>query len=200
MTAGAEGQPRIQDKLHPPVILCRFPLGHNEQTLTDLHGLVELLPVILPVGVLHVFHAQKQRCVLRMLLFKGGQRNAHLRERTVALFAVLQIERNAAFPMHSRHQILVHIIPVLAVVFEEILKVALLVDHQAVDAVFTQKLCYRLDALRPRVEMQFQPLHRCVPTKNRPSVPQPVCAPMTGPMKSSRTSVTPKRSLSSSLT
>ena len=135
-----------------------------------------------------------------MLLFEGGQADAELRKGVVALGAVLQIERDAALAVHLLHQLVVDIVPVLVVIFEEVLEVALLVDHQAVDAVCTQKLRHWLDALGPRVEVQFQPLHRSVPTKKSPSVPQPVCAPMTGPMKSARTSVTLKRSLSRTLT
>ena len=135
-----------------------------------------------------------------MLLFEGRQTDTELCEGVVALGAVLQIERDAALAVHLLHQVFVHIVPVLVVIFEEVLEVALLVDHQAVDAVGTQKLGHGLDTLRPRIEVQFQPFHRSVPTKKSPSVPQPVCAPMTGPMKSARTSVTLKRSLSRTLT
>ena len=55
--------------------------------------------------------------------------------------------------MHGLHQILVDIVPVLVIVFKEVLEIALLVDHQAVDAVGAQKLRRRLDARRVHIKM-----------------------------------------------
>ena len=194
VAAGAEGKTRIQDELHAPARLRLLPLGHDQQPLADLHGLVELLPVVFPVGVLHILHAQQQRRIFAVLPFEVRERDAHLCKRAVARLTVLQIERDTALAALFFAKLLVHIVPVLAVVFEEAFKVALLVDDKSVHAAADEQVAHRLNAARLRVNMQLQPLHRSVPTKNRPSVPQPVCAPMTGPMKSERMSVTPKRS------
>ena len=88
-----------------------------------------------------------------MLLFEGRQTDTELREGVVALGAVLQIKRDAALAVHLLHQLVVDIVPVLVVIFEEVLEVALLVDHQAVDAVGDQKLRRRLDARRVHIKM-----------------------------------------------
>ena len=153
VAAGAEGQSGVQDELDAPVLLRLLPLGHDEQPLADLHGLVELLPVILPVRVFDIFHAEDQRRVLGMLLFEGRQTDTELREGVVALGAVLQIKRDAALAVHLLHQLVVDIVPVLVVIFEEVLEVALLVDHQAVDAVLAQKLRRGFDARGLRVKV-----------------------------------------------
>ena len=88
-----------------------------------------------------------------MLLFEGRQTDTELREGVVAPGAVLQIKRDAALAVHLLHQLVVDIVPVLVVIFEEVLEVALLVDHQAVDAVLAQKLCRGFDARGLRVKV-----------------------------------------------
>ena len=87
-----------------------------------------------------------------------------------------EVEGHAAFAVLLRQQLIVHIVPILVVVFEKILEVRLVVDDKALDALLAQQLADRLQTGAGGVDMQLQPLHRCVPTKNSPSVPQPVCA------------------------
>ena len=123
MAAGAERQSGVQHELDAPVLLRLLPFRHDEQPLADLHGLVELLPVVLPVRVFNIFHAEDQRRVLGMLLFEGRQTDTELREGVVALRAVLQVERDAALAVHLLHQLVVDIVPVLVVIFEEVLEV-----------------------------------------------------------------------------
>ena len=79
--------------------------------------------------------------------------DAELRKGIEALLAVLQVEGDAALAVHGLHQIFVDIVPVLVIVFKEVLKIALLVDHQAVDAVGAQKLRRRPDARRVHIKM-----------------------------------------------
>jgi hypothetical protein len=55
--------------------------------------------------------------------------------------------------VHLLHQLVVDIVPVLVIIFEEVLEVALLVDHQAVDAVLAQKLRRGFDARGLRVKV-----------------------------------------------
>ena len=81
------------------------------------------------------------------------QDSLSLAEKYIDLLAVLQVEGDAALAVHGLHQIFVDIVPVLVIVFKEVLEIALLVDHQAVDAVGAQKLRRRLDARRVHIKM-----------------------------------------------
>ena len=66
VAAGAEGESRIQDQGDAALRIGLLPLRHHNETFPDLHGLIKLLPVVLPVGVLQIVHGQQQRGVLRV--------------------------------------------------------------------------------------------------------------------------------------
>ena len=89
VAAGAKGQPGVEDQFHAGIVLGLLPLRHDQQPLADLHGLVELLPVVLPVLIRHVLHGQEQRRVFRMLLFEGGEQDTHLRQAVPAFLIIL---------------------------------------------------------------------------------------------------------------
>ena len=88
-----------------------------------------------------------------MLLFEGRKADAELREGVEPLLAVFKVEGDAALAAHGLHQLFVDIVPVLVIVLKEVLEVALLVDHQTVDAVDAQKLRHGLDALGPHIKV-----------------------------------------------
>ena len=148
MTAGAEGQSRIQHQLHPAVIAGLLPLGHYQQPLPDLHGLVELLPVVLPVGVGHVVDGQQQRTAVRTGLFQVGHGDAHPCDDVQRRLIPLQIEGDAADARLFPQQLLVHIVPVLPVVLQKVLEIVLIIDDDAGDALLLQQLRHRVQTGR----------------------------------------------------
>ena len=185
MAAGAEGEARVQPQGHPALRHTgALPLRDDDEPVTDLHRLIKLLPVVLPIGVLHVLHGQQQAAVFRVLLLHPGQGHADPGQGVVSVGTVLQIEGNAAQALFLLHQGVVHIVPIGAVMLQEIPEVPLVVNDQAGDAQVLQQGADRVQPGRGGVDLQLQPLHgqRSVPTKNRPMVSGPVWLPITGPM------------------
>ena len=193
VTACAEGQAGVQPQRHPLRGIGLLPLRDDQQAFTDLHGLVELLPVVFPVRVGHIVHGQQQRAVLRVGLFQVGHGHTHGGDDGQRGLAALQVERDAADTALFRQQLLVHVVPVLAVVLQEVLKVRLIVDHPSRDTLLLQQLAHWVKTGVGGVDLHFQPFHgvpsvlsvwgqRFVPKKNRPMVFGPVWLPMTGPM------------------
>ena len=146
VTAGAEGQARVQDQGDPAAAVGLFPLGDDQQPLSDLHGLVVLLPVVFPVRVLEVFQGQQQRAAVAPALLQGLQGDADLAHFGEALLVRGEIKGDPGRTLHFLLQVLVHIVPVLVVVFQEVLKFSLVVNDHAVDA---QGGEHRLHRLQP---------------------------------------------------
>ena len=164
MAAGAEGEPRIQPQGDTARYAGLLPLGNDQQPFADLHGLIEGLPVVFPVGVGHVLHGQQQRRVLRVLLFQRAHGDAHVGHGVHALGAVLHVERHPAHALFLLEQILVHVVPVFAVVLQKVLKIPLVVDDHAGDALVLQQLRHGLDAPGRGVDAQLQPIHIAPPS------------------------------------
>ena len=165
MAAGAESQAGVQHQLHPRGVGGLLPLRHHQQAAADLHGLVKLLPVVLPVLVGHVGHGQQQGRVLRVVLFQRRHGHTHGGHGAVGILVPFQIERHAADALLLRQQVVIHIIPVLAVVLQKALKVRLVVDHHAGNALLLQHVCHRVQARVARVDLEFQPVHRMTSRK-----------------------------------
>ena len=144
VAAGTEGEARVQHQLHPPSGLGLLPLGYHQQPLPDLHGLVELLPVVFPVRIGHVVDGQQHRAVLRMLLFQGGHGDAHLRHDVQGILVPLQVEGDAADAGLFPQQVLIHIVPILPVMLQKILEIRFIVDDDAGDALLLQQCCHRV--------------------------------------------------------
>ena len=192
--ACAEGKAGVQDQRHPSggqellhLRVLLKPLGDHHQMLPDLHGLVILLPVVLPVGVLEVLQRQQQRPAvvpLGLELLQGQTDFTHLGK---ALLAGFQVEGDAGLTGHLGGKVLVHIVPVLVVVLQKVLELCLVVDHHAVDAQGGEQRLHRLQSGVGGVNVQLQPIHilspfqRLLPTKNSATVPGPEWLPITGP-------------------
>ena len=88
VAAGAEGEPRIQDQGDAALRIGLLPLRHHNEALPDLHGLIKLLPVVFPVGVLQIVHGQQQRGVLRVRRLQLRQGHPHLRQPVITLRVV----------------------------------------------------------------------------------------------------------------
>ena len=166
MTAGAEGEARIQHQGHPPGGKARpdlgvlpQPLRHHQQPVPNLHGLVILLPVVLPVGVLQVIQGHQQGAAVVPGLFQLLQGNADLPQLGETLVPRLQIEGDPGPALHLLPQILVHIVPVLPVVLQEVLELRLVIDHHTVDAQGGEHRLHRLQSGVVCVDMYLQPFH-----------------------------------------
>ena len=175
VAAGAEGQPRVQPQLHPSLALALLPLGDHQQPLPDLHGLIKLLPVVLPVGVLHGAAGETGRGEI-------GQQRLHIAQLLFPLGIVGEIKRHAAQALFLPQKLVVHIVPILVVIFQKILEIRLVVNDQTRDPRGLQAGAEIVQLVGAGVDMYLDPVHRWVPTKKMPMVLGPVWLPMTGPM------------------
>ena len=175
MAAGAEGEPRVQPQLHPVRGAGLLPLRDDKQTLADLHGLIKLLPVVLPIGVLYGGAAEACAGQPSGQILRRGQPAA-------AVCVVGEIKGHPAQALFLLQEALVHIVPILVVIFQEILEIRLVVNDQAGDAQLLQPGAQAVQLRRPGVDMYLDPVHRWVPTKKMPMVLGPVWLPITGPM------------------
>ena len=72
-------------------------------------------------------------------LLEALQGGAELAQLSKALVVRLQIEGDPGFALHGRFQILVHIVPVLVIVFQKALEILFVVNDYAVHAVGGEK-------------------------------------------------------------
>ena len=176
MATGAEDEAGVQveggasrrDRL--PLL----PLGHDVEPLPHGHGLVVFLPASGPV-----------------LLSKPGGSIGGVDARHPSLQLLFPIrvvgdvELDPRRPLHALQELVVHIVPVLPVLFQKGLEVLLVLDDQACGPVHGeaggQGLQFGLGGLYRH--LQPDRVHQRVPpTKKSATQPGPVWAPMTGPM------------------
>ena len=147
--AGAEGEAGVQVQGHPAVGdgLALHPLGDDVHPLTHRDGLIILLPgggpVLLPQGD-----------GLGLVLLQAPEGGSHL---GLALFIVRDIELYPAGPLHVAGQILVYIVPVLAVLLQKAEKFALFLHHQPGHAVIGEGVAHPVHVLGGDGEGHFQP-------------------------------------------
>ena len=101
---------------------------------------------------------------------------------TLAVRVVGEVKGHPAQALFLLQQIVVHIVPVLVVIFQKILEIRLIVDDQPGDALALQPGAEIVQLPGAGVDMYLDPVHRWVPTKKMPMVLGPVWLPMTGPM------------------
>ena len=147
VTAGAEDQARIQAQGQPPILGDRLPLRYHDQLLADLDGLVELAPVVLPVAVLH--HGDGDLAV-------GGADGA---QGLLSLRIVGQVALDAADAGKLLRQLVVHVVPILVVVLQKVLKIGLVFDHEAAYAHGGHFLAAAVDLLVRGVHGHFDVSH-----------------------------------------
>ena len=87
---------------------------------------------------------------------QGGAETAQLGKSVVIR---RKIEGDPGLALHGRFQILVHIVPILMIVFQKILKILFVVDHHAVHTVGGEEDLQRFQPGVICVNMQFQPFH-----------------------------------------
>ena len=162
MRAGSEDHAGVQNHRNPVGLrLLRHPLGQHNQALADGNGLVVLLPIVLPVLILHrgglqLQGAEWQRGVLRAELV---QMRAQQRQLLLHAGPVLQIQPDLGESLHLLLQCLVHIIPVLAILLQKLMKLLLIVHNKAVISERRQICGGLLHSRGCGFDGDFQPLH-----------------------------------------
>ena len=95
----------------------------------------------------------------RILLRKQPQLIFEIGDRLRCGRGVFEVEPDLAQALHLFFQTLVHIVPVLLVVFQKLVKLVLIVHNKAVEAEHRQPLSDKLDCLRRGFDANFNPLH-----------------------------------------
>ena len=121
MRAGSEQQAGVEAQRNLALLGAFDPLRHNKKLLADLERLIVLLPVVFPVGIAHGrgFHLK-----LRL----------HGVEQPSTVLVVLNIEFNARNALIAFLQRGIDIVPILAVIFKEGLKIVLVFNYKSVNA------------------------------------------------------------------
>ena len=125
------------------------PLGHDQKPAADFKRLIILLPVVFPVLVLHVLerHIEGSELDLRILLRKQTQLVFEIGDRLGRGGRILDVEPDLAQTLHLLFKALVHIVPVLLVVFQKFVELVLIVHNKAVEAEHRQPLSDQLNGL-----------------------------------------------------
>ena len=148
--AGSEDHAGVQQHLHAVLRVFRMqPLGHDQKPAADFKRLIILLPVVFPVLVLHVLerHIEGSELDLRILLRKQTQLVFEIGDRLGRGGRILDVEPDLAQTLHLLFKALVHIVPVLLVVFQKLVELVLIVHNKAVEAEHRQPLSDQLNGL-----------------------------------------------------
>ena len=176
MTASAERESGLKVKHRAPLcVVFVLPCRADEQALAYLYRVKILLPVVLPVGVLHGAAGETGRGEI-------GQQRLRIPQLLFPLGIVGKIKRHAAQALFLPQKLVVHIVPILVVIFQKILEIRLVVNDQTRDPRGLQAGAEVVQPVGAGVDMYLDPVHRWVPTKKMPMVLGPVWLPMTGPM------------------
>ena len=168
-----------ENKLH----LCHW------FTVDDLHflkrgGRISSATAVLGtmLSIKPVMHVDDEGHLTKVGTARG--RNASLKLLS-AVGVVGDVELHPADALHAGQQAVVHVVPVLAVLLQEGLEVLLVLDGQPGDPVAGKPGAEGVQLRLGGVQGHFQPLHvlhqRCLPRKNRATVPGPVWLPMVVP-------------------
>ena len=118
VAAGSEDETRIQAQRRPAIPRDLLPFRHDHQLLPDGDGFVIFAPVVLPVAVLHKADLD---------LAVGG---ADLPQGVLPGLIVGQIAFDAADTGILLLQLPIHVIPVLVIILQKVLKIGLVFDHK----------------------------------------------------------------------
>ena len=154
VVAGAEDQAGIEPQRLTPVGGYLFPFRYDDQLFADLDGLIIFAPVVLPVAVLD------KRCLHRAVCA------AYFRKDGLAVGVVAEVALYAADARELLLQLVVHIVPVLVIIFEEILKIGLVFYNKSVRAHVRHLLAALIYKLGRCVNAYFDPTHDISPSKN----------------------------------
>ncbi len=117
------------------------------------------VPKILQIGETDLQGAQIH---LGILLLQKGHLGLQIADGIHGPGTVLQVQANLGQALHLLRQVLVHIVPVLFIVLEKIIKLRLIVHNKAVIAQHRQTLGQKLNSGGRSLDRQFKPLHKCL--------------------------------------
>ena len=164
--AGAEDHAGVEQDLDAVFRVFRVqPLRNDQQPFADGQRLIVPLPVVFPVLVLDVcqLHVERAEVHGRVLRAQRGQLAFQTFDRFRHGSVLLQIQPDLRKSLHLLFQILVYIVPVLAVLLQKFMKLLLIVDDEAVKAQHGQPVADKVNGRRSRFDGQFDPLHDSPP-------------------------------------
>ena len=164
--AGAEDHAGVEQDLDAVFRVFRVqPLRNDQQPFADGQRLIVPLPVVFPVLVLDVcqLHVERAEVHRRVLRAQRGQLAFQTFDRFRHGSVLLQIQPDLRKSLHLLFQILVYIVPVLAVLLQKFMKLLLIVDDEAVKAQHGQPVADKVNGRRSRFDGQFDPLHDSPP-------------------------------------
>ena len=152
VAAGAEDEARVEPQRQAAVRRGVEPLGHDDEPFADFNGLIVLPPVILPVAVAH--GRGRQRAA------DAGADGFQLR---AAVVIVGEVELDARHAAKLRLECVVHVVPVLVVLLQKLLKIRLVLHDHAARAQLGQLRTDVVDLVAAGGDGHFDPLHWALP-------------------------------------
>ena len=152
VAARAEDEAGVEPQRQAAVRRRVEPLGHDDEPFACLDRLIVLPPVIFPVAVAHGRGCQ--------LTADTGADGGQLRAAVVIIGKVKLDARHAA---KLRLERVVHIVPVLMVLLQKLLKIRLILHDHAARAQLGQLRADVVDLVAAGGDGHFDPLHRALP-------------------------------------
>ena len=149
VAAGAEDEARVEPQRQAAVRRRVEPLGHDDEPFADFDRLIILPPVVLPVAVAHGRG--------RQLAADAGTDGCQLR---AAAVIVGKVELDARQAAKLRLECVVHVVPVLMVLLQKLLKIRLILHDHAARAQLGQLRADVVDLVAAGGDGHFDPLHK----------------------------------------
>ena len=152
VAARAEDEAGVEPQRQAAVRRRVEPLGHDDEPFACLDRLIVLPPVIFPVAVAH----GRGRQLTADTGADGGQLRA-------AVVIVGKVKLDARHAAKLRLERVVHIVPVLMVLLQKLLKIRLVLHDHAARAQLGQLRADVVDLVAAGGDGHFDPLHRALP-------------------------------------
>ena len=147
MAARAENKTGVKAQRGPAVVGYVLPLGDDYQLFADLDGLVVFAPVVFPVAVLDEQGLDAAVCP------------AYPAKHGAPVLVVAEVALYAAHSREAALQLVVNVVPVLMIIFKEILKISLVLDDEAFRAHRGHLLAAALDLVGGSVDAHLDISH-----------------------------------------
>ena len=147
MAAGTEDKTGVEPEREPPVLRRFLPFGYDDELFADLDRLIILAPVVLPIAVLDIACSN---------IVIGGVDAA---EHGNAVLIVGQIAFDTADAGKLVFKLIIHIVPILVVLLEEILEILLILYDEAAGSHVRHFLTAHVYLRAGRVDCDFYITH-----------------------------------------
>ena len=147
MAAGAEDKAGVEPKRKTSVLRRFLPFWHDDEFFADLDRLIILAPVVLPIAVLNTACSN--------IAVRGVDAAEHGK----AVLIVGQVALDAADAGELVFKFVIDIVPILVVLFEEILEILLVLDDEAAGSHVRHFLTARIYLRAGRVDCDFYITH-----------------------------------------